>query len=49
MIAFVKRDEARGTIWESHYRNLLTVFWAGLIFWAVMLSLRSAGCSRRWG
>ena len=31
IIAYVKRDEARGTIWESHFENQITAFWAWLI------------------
>jgi uncharacterized membrane protein len=29
-IAYVKRGDAHGTIWESHFDNLITVFWMGL-------------------
>ena len=43
MIAFVKRDDARGTMWESHYRNMITVFWVGVIFSAVMLAMTFSG------
>ncbi len=31
VIAYIKRGEARGTIWESHYDNLITVFWVALV------------------
>lgn len=31
IIAYVKRGDARGTIWESHFDNLITVFWVGLV------------------
>ena len=30
IIAYVKRSDARGTIWESHLDNLITVFWTAL-------------------
>jgi len=31
IIAYIKRSDARGTIWESHFENLITVFWTALI------------------
>src|SRR5665213_2008501 len=31
MLAYVKRDEVRGTIWDSHFTNLIRVFWIGLV------------------
>lgn len=31
ILAYLKRDEARGTIWESHFRNLIRVFWISII------------------
>jgi uncharacterized membrane protein len=34
ILAYVKRDTARGTLYESHYRNLLLVFW---VWFAVMV------------
>ena len=30
IIAFVKRGDAKGTIWHSHFQNLITVFVAML-------------------
>lgn len=27
IIAYVKRQDAKGTIWESHFNNLILVFW----------------------
>ena len=27
LIAYVKRHDAMGTIWESHFNNLILVFW----------------------
>lgn len=27
ILLYVKRDEARGTMWDGHVRNLLQVFW----------------------
>ena len=31
ILLHLKRDEARGTPWQSHVRNLLVVFWTGAI------------------
>lgn len=33
ILAYVKRDEVRGTIWESHFENAIQAFWA----WAIMM------------
>jgi uncharacterized membrane protein len=31
IIAYVKRPDVRGTVWESHVENQITTFWAGVI------------------
>jgi uncharacterized membrane protein len=31
VLAYVQRGDARDTIWESHFANLITVFWTSLI------------------
>ncbi len=31
ILAYVQRDEARGTIWESHFANVISTFWIALI------------------
>jgi uncharacterized membrane protein len=41
VVAYVKRDEVRGTIWESHFENQITAFW-------VWLMLFIAGCATVW-
>lgn len=33
IIAYVKRHEARGTVWESHYENQITAFWVWLLLY----------------
>jgi uncharacterized membrane protein len=43
MIAFIRRDDARGTIWESHYRNMLTVFTVSIVLSLLMLVLVLSG------
>ncbi|MGN6147198.1 MAG: DUF4870 family protein [Rhizomicrobium sp.] len=35
VLAHIKRGETRGTIWESHFTNLIHVFWIGVAFWVV--------------
>jgi uncharacterized membrane protein len=35
ILAYVKRDEARGTIWESHFENAIHAFWIWFILMAV--------------
>lgn len=31
IVAYVKRDDAKGTIWESHYQNQIEAFWIWLV------------------
>lgn len=31
IIAYLQRDEARGTVWEQHYEAVITTFWTGLV------------------
>jgi len=35
VIAYIKRDESRGTIWGSHFENQINAFWAALILFVV--------------
>lgn len=37
IIAYLKRDEAAGTVWQSHYRNMISVFIATLIVFLIMM------------
>lgn len=30
VLAYIKRAEARGTVWESHFTNMIHVFWASI-------------------
>lgn len=41
IVAYVKRDDARGTIWESHYKNQIESFWIWLVLFV-------AGCLTVW-
>jgi len=42
-LAYIRRDEARGTMWESHYRNMITVFWVVLLLGLLMFALAISG------
>jgi uncharacterized membrane protein len=39
ILLYVKRADARGTAWDGHFRNLITVFWVGLGLSAVVLAV----------
>ena len=41
IIAYVKRDEARGTIYEGHFANAIEIFWTSLVLFLV-------GCATAW-
>src|SRR5664279_840214 len=39
VLAYIKRDAARGTMWEGHFRNLIHVFWIALVVAIVAISI----------
>ena len=39
ILAYVKRAEVRGTIWESHYENVIKTFWVTLVLGIVCVAL----------
>lgn len=39
ILAYIKRDEARGTPWEGHFRNIIHVFWIALAVAVVAIAL----------
>lgn len=39
VLVYVKRDEARGTLWQSHFQNLIRVFWISLSIALVALTV----------
>lgn len=43
VLAYVKRGDARGTIWESHFTNLIRVFWITLIIIVVFMAVALYG------
>src|SRR5215472_7013690 len=45
IIAYLKRDAARGTLWEGHFTNIVHVFWIalGVAAIALILLIEAAG------
>ena len=39
ILAYVKRGEVRGTIWESHFDNIINTFWVTLVIGIVAIPL----------
>src|ERR1041385_4300098 len=39
VLAYVQRGEARGTVWESHFSNLIETFWVALIIGIIAIPL----------
>jgi uncharacterized membrane protein len=39
ILAYIKRDDARGTIWESHFDNMIETFWISLVVGIVAVPL----------
>ena len=48
VLAYVKRGDVRGTIWESHLNNLISVFWTGVAFFVVFVALAAFGVFGVW-
>ena len=48
VLAYVKRDEVKGTIWESHFNNLIHVFWTGVAFTVLFFALAAFGIFGIW-
>jgi uncharacterized membrane protein len=48
VLAHIKRGETRGTIWESHFANLIHVFWIGVVFWVVLFCAGLAWLAGSW-
>ncbi|HEX4301424.1 MAG TPA: hypothetical protein VHZ78_01430 [Rhizomicrobium sp.] len=43
VLAYVMRGNAQGTIWESHFRNLIRVFWITAVVLAVTIAIAVEG------
>ena len=39
IIAYVKRGDARGTVWESHFENQIRTFWISLVLFLIAFPL----------
>jgi len=39
VIAYIERDDARGTVYESHFDNLISVFWVSLAVWLLFFGV----------
>jgi len=39
VLAYIKRDDSRGTIWESHFNNQIEVFWISLAVGVIAIPL----------
>lgn len=39
VLVYVKRDAARGTLWQSHFRNLIQVFWISLFVVVIAIAV----------
>jgi uncharacterized membrane protein len=48
VLAYVKRGEVKGTVWESHFDNLIHVFWTGVAFTVVFIALALFGAFGIW-
>jgi len=35
ILAYIKRDEAKGTVWESHFDNAIQAFWIWLVMFII--------------
>ncbi|MBS0274318.1 MAG: hypothetical protein JSR55_07940 [Proteobacteria bacterium] len=48
VLAHIKRADARGTIWETHFANAIHVFWIGVAFWVAFFAAALAGVAGTW-
>ena len=39
ILAYVQRDDVRGTIWESHFEAIITTFWISLVIGVIAVPL----------
>lgn len=43
VLAYIKRGDTRGTIWESHFTALIRLFWVGIAVFIVWVALVIGG------
>ena len=48
VLAYIKRSEARSTIWESHFTNLIHVFWTSVVAFAIWVVVLMTGIFGIW-
>ena len=48
VLAYIKRGEVRGTIWESHFNNLIQVFWIGVVIFAAFMAVALTAAFNVW-
>jgi len=39
ILAYVQRNDVRGTVWESHYEAIITTFWTSLVIGLIAVPL----------
>ena len=48
VLAYIKRGEARGTIWESHFNNIIRIFWTSVVFFMLFVAVAAVGVFGVW-
>lgn len=48
VLAYVKRDDVRGTIWQSHFTNMIHVFWTSIAVTVLFVALAVFGVFGIW-
>lgn len=43
VLAYIKRGDARGTIWQSHFDNMIETFWVSAVLGAISMVLFLVG------
>jgi uncharacterized membrane protein len=43
ILAYVQRGDARGTVWESHFTNMIHTFWTSILIAILLTPLYFAG------
>jgi uncharacterized membrane protein len=43
VLAYIQRGDARGTLWESHFSNIIEVFWISLLVGIIAIPLCLVG------
>ncbi len=43
VLAYVRVGDVRGSVWESHYRNIIAMFWVGAVLTLVLIATMLTG------